>query len=45
LLFACHNQGFRCGRTLDVNPLRLHAFPNVAHRAVIGDVNAFFAAI
>src|SRR4029077_20950300 len=45
LLFGRQNKGFGCGRTLHVNPFRLHGSPNVAAHAVVGDVIAFFAAI
>src|SRR5439155_2320438 len=45
LLFGCQNEGLRCGRTLYVNSFRLHGLANVTDHAIVGDVNAFFAAI
>ena len=45
LLFGCQNEGFGCGRTLYVNSFRLHGLANVTDHAVVGDVNALFAAI
>src|SRR5258705_920021 len=45
LLFGCQNEGIRCGRTIYVNAIGLHGFANVANRAIVGDVNAFFSTI
>jgi hypothetical protein len=45
LLFGRQNQGFGGDRAIYVNSFGLHGLANVANRAVVGYVNAFFATV
>src|SRR5215475_6900043 len=42
LLFGRQNEGFSSGRTFYINSFGLHGLANVAKRAIVGYVNAFF---